>query len=97
MRKAGFLPSVHHAELIKGEARKPIDLQKGVYRFDNAAVLRETKSASVILECGIIRNRCEELFLRSRAYRQRMARAVRAAVKGSLKGVRLKAEGKTCE
>jgi N-acetylmuramoyl-L-alanine amidase len=80
MRKAGFLPSVHHAEMIKGEGRQPIDLQKGVYRFDNAVILREAKCAAVILECGIIRNRSEELLLRSRACRHRMARAVRAAL-----------------
>ena len=84
MRQAGFMPSAHHSEPVRGEGREPVDQKAGIYRFDELAVLGKTKCPAVLLECGIIRNRSEETLLRSRAYRQRMARAVASAVSAFL-------------
>ena len=80
MRQSGFVPSAHHSEQIEGEGKAPVDQWAGIYRFDGLAVLREARCPAVLLECGIIRNRSEETLLRSRAYRQRMARAIASAV-----------------
>ena len=80
LRKSGFFPSAHHAEKIKGEGRQPIDGKAGVYRFDGLLILRESRCPAVLVECGIIKNRAEEMLLRSPAYRKRFARAIRSAV-----------------
>ncbi|MEN6442095.1 MAG: N-acetylmuramoyl-L-alanine amidase [Syntrophobacter sp.] len=85
MRKAGFLPSNHHAEAAEGERRQPVDTEKGVYFYDGLVVLKETKAPALLLECGIIRNRGEERLLRNRFYRSRIARTVRAAVESQAK------------
>jgi len=85
MRKAGFLPSNHHTEDVEGERREPVDAEKGVYFYDGLVVLKETKAPALLLECGIIRNRAEELFLRNRLYRSRMAKTVRAAIESRLR------------
>lgn len=82
MRNSGIPASTHHAEMVQGEGKEPIDARVGVYRFDGLVVLRETACPAVLLECGIIRNRTEEMLLRNRAYRLRIARAIRSAVSG---------------
>lgn len=86
LRKAGFMPSTHHAAMLKGEGKQPVDTAKGVYRYDGLVILKESKCPAALLECGIIRNRSEETLLCSRTYRARMARAIRVAVKEFLKG-----------
>lgn len=85
LKKAGFLPSAHHAALLKGEGKQPVDSATGVYRYDGLVVLKEAKCSAVLLECGIIRNRSEETLLRSRAYQARMARTIRQALVDFLK------------
>ncbi len=82
MRDSGFPASAHHAEMMQGEGKEPIDARVGVYRFDGLVVLKDAACPAVLLECGIIRNRSEEMLLRNRAYRLRIARTVRSAVSG---------------
>ena len=84
LRKSGLLPSLHHAEQISGEDKKPIDRQAGVYRFDGLSLLGKVICPAVLLECGVIRNRSEETLLRSRAYQRRIAGAIASAVSGFL-------------
>lgn len=80
MRKAGFIPSMNHLETAKLEGRQAVNIEQGVYRYDGLVVLKESKSPALLIECGIIKNRTEEEFLRNPSYRRRMARAVRSAV-----------------
>jgi N-acetylmuramoyl-L-alanine amidase len=81
LRKFGFFPSIHHAEKIKGEDRHQIDREAGVYSYDDLFVLKKSSCPAVLLECGIIKNRAEELLLRNPFYRRRLARAIRSAVR----------------
>jgi N-acetylmuramoyl-L-alanine amidase len=81
LRNSGFFPSAHHAEMLKGESRLPIDSEAGVYRYDGLVVLQGSRCPAVLLECGIIKNRVEELLLRNPPYRKRLARALRSAVR----------------
>lgn len=81
LRTSGFFPSAHHAEKIKGEGRELLDAEAGVYRYDDLVVLKESRCPAVLLECGIIKNRAEELLARNPAYRGRLARAIRSAVR----------------
>ena len=76
----GLTPSLHHAEKIKGENRPLLDKDRGIYRFDNLVVLRQASMPALLLECGIILNRDEELRVSSPAYRQKIADAIIAAV-----------------
>lgn len=86
LKKAGFFPSNHHAEAAEGERRRvPLDETRGVYFYDGLVVLKETQAPALLLECGIIRNRSEELLLRGWSYRLRMAKAVREAVESYAK------------
>jgi N-acetylmuramoyl-L-alanine amidase len=80
MVEEGYQPSLHHAEKIKGENRPIVDKQKGVYRFDDLAILRSAKCPGVLLECGIIKNRRDELLLRSNAHQLKISAAIIRAV-----------------
>ena len=76
----GLWPSLHHAEKIKGENREIVDTQRGIYRFDELAVLRSAPCPAVLIECGIIKNRSEELLLNQPFYQQKIITSVRKAI-----------------
>lgn len=76
LRRAGFRPSMYHAEPIPGEMKPFADRANGVHYYDNLAVLKGAASPAVLLEAGVIVNRDEEPVLASGATRQRMAGAV---------------------
>jgi N-acetylmuramoyl-L-alanine amidase len=76
LRNAGFTPSLHHAEPIRGEGRPLADASLGVYYFDDLVVLRTATMPAVLLEAGIILNRADETRLRDPRTQQRLALAV---------------------
>ena len=78
----GFTPTLHHAEPIKGENRELADEATGVYYFDDLLILHTPDMPSVLLECGVIKNRQEEQFLASPVFQERMLDAVVFAVDG---------------
>jgi N-acetylmuramoyl-L-alanine amidase len=65
LHKRGMKFTTHHAENIPGEGRKILDSERGVYRYDELLVLKNTKAPAVLLEAGIIVNREEESSLSS--------------------------------
>ena len=76
----GYSPSLHHAEKIEGENRQIVDKKRGVYRFDDLAVLKSAKCPGVLVECGIIKNRRDELLLGSYSHQFKISRAIMKAV-----------------
>lgn len=80
LRGNGLTPTLHHAEKIEGEGRDLVDKDKGIYRFDDLAVLKAAAMPAVLLECGIIVNRDEELLLTSDAHRKTIVRSVASAI-----------------
>jgi N-acetylmuramoyl-L-alanine amidase len=78
--KLGFHPSLHHAEKIKGESRELLDPKRGIFAFDDLIVLKTASMPAVLIECGVIVNRDEELRLRDRARQDRFVAAVVAGV-----------------
>ncbi len=64
LTKDGMYPTYHHAEPIPGENRELLNKEFGVYRYDDLIILK-TNVPSILLECGIIVNRSDELALRS--------------------------------
>jgi len=81
LRKAGLKPSLHHAETIPGESRPLLDDRRGIYRYDELAVLRQATMPAVLIEAGIIVNRDDEPVLASDAFRAQTAQAVVQAVR----------------
>ncbi len=57
-----------------------LDLEAGVYRYDELIVLRQTLMPAVLLEAGSIINRDEELVMASPEYRDLVSAAVSSAV-----------------
>ena len=68
----GLTPTLHHSEKIKGEHRKLLDKQKGIYDFGQLVVLRTSSIPSLLFECGIILNKKEELLLRDTKYQDKL-------------------------
>ncbi len=80
MREAGFKPTLHHAEKIPGENRPLIDRETGVYEFTDLVVVKAAALPSLLLECGVIAHRDEELEVAKRSYQERVAKALLSAL-----------------
>lgn len=76
LRRAGFAPSLYHADPIPGEAKPFADRRNGVHYYDNLVVLKTARSPAVLLEAGVIVNREEETRMLSAYTRRRIAAAV---------------------
>jgi N-acetylmuramoyl-L-alanine amidase len=63
MLKNKFAPTLHHAENMKGENKGLADQEKGIYKYNALIILKDSAMPAVLLECGIIVNRDEELQL----------------------------------
>ena len=83
LRQAGYRPSLHHGEAIKGENRPVIDADNGVFGFDDLVVLRNAQIAAVLFEVGVIVNRAEEAALDAPQTRAQIVAAVVAGVRGA--------------
>ena len=84
MRAGGFVPSRYHADPVDGESRAFADEANGVHYYDNLAVGRSAKMASVLVEAGVIVNREEEQRMRDPAVRGRVAAAIAGGVRECL-------------
>jgi N-acetylmuramoyl-L-alanine amidase len=80
LRQRCLLPTRHHAEAIPGEGRDLIDPARGIYRFDELAVLKAARMPAVLLEAGLIVNRGDEIVLQSPARRTLLAQAIGASI-----------------
>jgi N-acetylmuramoyl-L-alanine amidase len=74
--RAGFTPSLYHADPVLGESRPFADKANGVHYFDHLAVLRRTAIPALLFEAGVIVNRDEEMSMRDGAVRGRIAAGV---------------------
>lgn len=75
----GLEPSLHHSEPIEGESRELLSSHLGIYNA-NFAVLSQSNISSVLVECGIILNRYDELKLGNLEYQTKIAEALSASV-----------------
>ena len=80
LRQGRFIPTLHHAEKIDGENRPLIDAEKGIYQFDDLIILKNTAMPAVLIECGVIVNRQEELRLNDADRQQLFIKAIVRAV-----------------
>jgi len=84
MRRAGFSPSLYHADPIPGESKPFADRTNGVHYYDNLVVLKTARTPAVLVEAGVIVNRDEELKVKSEEVRKRIAAAVAAGLERCL-------------
>lgn len=74
--KAGFSPSLYHADPELGENRPFADKDNGVHYFDHLAVLRHATMPALLFEAGVIVNRDEEMRLTDVQTQQLIAASV---------------------
>lgn len=74
--EAGLKPTLHHNEAIKGENRPLLDARTGVYEFTDLVVLKSAAMPAILLECGVIIHREEELHVQDPAYQDLVAHAI---------------------
>ena len=80
LRGIGLAPSRYHADAVFGENRPFADEGNGVHYFDNLAVGRSARMASVLVEAGVIVNPEEERRVTAPAMRQAVAAAIARGV-----------------
>ena len=83
--KAGFRPSLYHADPVVGENRPFADKANGVHYFDHLAVLRHATMPALLFEAGVIVNREEELRMRDSLIQRQIAVRVAEGVDACLK------------
>src|SRR5262245_21268398 len=81
LRERGLQYTPHYTDRIMGHRQRLlIDVQAGVYRYDQLLVLRDTDMPAVLLEAGSIINRDEELRMGSDEHQTAVSAAVVDAV-----------------
>ena len=77
----GFCPTLHHAEKFTGGDKDLIDRTRGIYKYNQLVVLKRTNMPAVLFECGLIKNRYEELQLSNSKYQQKLIDTLFNAIK----------------
>jgi N-acetylmuramoyl-L-alanine amidase len=72
---------LHHAEKFTGGDKDLIDRTRGIYKYNNLVVLKSTNMPAILFECGIIKNRHEELQLSNVNYQYQIIDALMRAIK----------------
>jgi N-acetylmuramoyl-L-alanine amidase len=81
MLRSGFCPTLHHAEKFTGGDKKLIDRTRGIYKYNKLVVLKSTNMPAILFECGLIKNRHEELKLSNANYQYNLIDALIRAIK----------------
>jgi N-acetylmuramoyl-L-alanine amidase len=85
LARAGFTPSLYHADPVLGENRPFADKANGAHYFDHLAVLRRAAMPALLFEAGVIVNRDEEMRMRNGAVRERIAAGVALGIDACLR------------
>ena len=85
LRAIGLKTSRYHADRVLGENRPFADEENGVHYFDNLAVGRAARMASVLIEPGVVVNPQDERRVTEPAMRRSIAGAIAQGVSDCLK------------
>jgi N-acetylmuramoyl-L-alanine amidase len=85
LMKAGFKPSLYHADPVLGENRPFADKDHGVHYFDHLAVLRHATLPALLFEAGVIVNREEEIRMGETSIQKQIAVSVADGIEACLK------------
>jgi N-acetylmuramoyl-L-alanine amidase len=80
MLRHGFCPTLHHAEKFTGGDKDLIDRTRGIYKYNKLVVLKSTNMPAVLFECGIIKNRDEELIVSSSKFQSKIVKVIINAI-----------------
>ena len=80
LKARGFRFSPHHAEAIKGENRPIIDEARGIYQYDDLIVLKHAPMPAVLVECGVIIHRTEEIELKTPEVQNKIVEGLATAI-----------------
>jgi N-acetylmuramoyl-L-alanine amidase len=80
LKAQGLSFSPHHAEAIKGENRPILDEGRGIYQYDDLIVLKHAPMPALLVECGVIINRTEEVELKKPEVQARIVEALATAI-----------------
>jgi N-acetylmuramoyl-L-alanine amidase len=81
MLQAGFCPTLHHAKKFTGGDKDLVDKIRGIYKYNQLIVLKNSTMPAVLFECGIIKNRKEELQLSQPKYQAKLVDVLFQAIK----------------
>jgi len=81
MSKNNFKPTLHHAEYMKGANKGLVDAEKGIYKFNDLVILKNATMPAVLIECGIIVNRDEEIELNNNECHQKIIISITNAIR----------------
>ncbi len=81
MLKNGLTPSLHHEAKMTGPDKGLVDRERGIFKYNKLIVLKNAPMPAVLLECGIIVNRDEELALSRAEYQEKIITSIIAAIK----------------
>jgi N-acetylmuramoyl-L-alanine amidase len=80
LKTRGFTFSPHHSEAIPGENRPIIDDTRGIYQYDDLIVLKHAPMPAVLVECGVIIHRAEELELEKPEVQNKIVEALATGI-----------------
>ena len=95
MRRAGFCPTLHHVKHFTGGDKDLMDKTRGIYKYNQLIVLKNSTMPAVLFECGIIKNRQEELQLSHPKYQARLVEALFQAIQKYAKMTQANTKGRT--
>ena len=76
MLSYGFSPNTYHSRDIEGENKPYINKMLGIYEYDHLIVLEHSKIPAVLIECGVLVNPIEELFMLDRVTQKKIVLAL---------------------
>ena len=80
INKAGFSPHKHPLDEEEQKRISTIDAKTGLYKFDDLGVLKGAAMPAVLIECGMIVDRNEELELVKPDRIKQMATAIQSGI-----------------
>jgi len=81
MLRAGFCPTLHHVKHFTGGDKDLMDKTRGIYKYNQLIVLKNSTMPAVLFECGIIKNRTAEVQLAHPKYQAKLVDALFQAIK----------------
>ncbi|MDG2962734.1 N-acetylmuramoyl-L-alanine amidase [Exercitatus varius] len=82
--QAGERRSRYHESDIEGERKTLLD-ERGVYRYDELAVLKNARSPAILIEIGVIANPSEAKRLERTAVKEQIAKAISLGIADCIK------------
>jgi len=90
MLRASFCPTLHHVKFFTGGDKDLMDKTRGIYKYNQLIVLKNATMPAVLFECGIIKNRNEELQLSHPKYQAKLVETIFEAIKKYAESTKVK-------